>query len=490
MNEITESNSQSDLNGQNETYWSRPCGGRDVVRIALPLMISTFSYSVMQFCDRIFLTWWSPTSVAASLPASVMAWTLLAFPLGVAMYTNVFVAQYFGAGQHARIGRAVWHGMILGGFFVPIFVAAMIWPDVVFRLSGHNSELSWQESEYLRYIAPGSIAHVFAGVVAGFFIGRGRTTVVMFVDVLAASANVAMDWLLIFGFAIGPEFVIPAMGIRGAAIATSLAIWFKLIMLVALLVRRDNRRSCALFGPFRFEWNLLSRMLRFGSANGWQMFIECLGIAVFSLMIGGLGEVPAAASSLAISVNMLVFVPIWGLSMGVSTLVGQQIGRARPDLAERATWTALHIGLVYSLAFAVLYLSAPGWFLIGFDAAGVHLREVSQLVRRLLIFVALYCLFDAVQVVFLGAIKGAGDVRFVVMTSLVSSGLFVAVGAGGKLFLTDEISQLYWWWAALTGWLLMLMIAYTARFLQGKWKSMQVVEENLIATVAAGASSE
>ena len=90
-----------------QRWWNRECGGRQIIALALPLMISTLSYSLMQFCDRMFLAWDSPTALAAVMPAGVMAWTLMSFPFGVALYTNVFVAQYFGAQKPKRISSVI-----------------------------------------------------------------------------------------------------------------------------------------------------------------------------------------------------------------------------------------------------------------------------------------------------------------------------------------------------------------------------------------------
>lgn len=437
----------------------------------------------MQFCDRVFLTWTSETSVAAAMPASIMSWTLLAFPLGVGIYTSVFVAQYYGARHNERIGEVLWHGMILGTFFAPIFVFAIWWPEWIFNIAGHDQALVNEEASYLRFISFGSFAQVYGAVVSGLFIGIGRTSIVMIVDSVAAALNIWLDWLLIFGCSVFSWFEIEAMGITGAAIATSLALWIKFGIFAWLACRRKTRQSISLFAPFRFQWTLLTRMLRFGSSNGWQMLIECIGITVFSLMIARLGDIPAAATTLAISVNMLVFVPVWGLSQAVSTLVGQQIGAARADLAERATWTALVIGLVYTSIFAILYLSFPDWFLVGF-ANGPNSGAIDLLVRNLLLFVAVFCLFDSIQLVLLGAIKGAGDTRFVVLASIGCSLTFVLVGVAGHQVIENAHAQLYWWWVALTGWILLMAITYSLRFVQGKWKSMTVIEKELITVLA------
>src|SRR5205823_14624286 len=88
-------------------WWSRPCGGREVLAIALPLIVQTCFWSVMWFIDRLFLTWYSPEATAAALPGGMYHWTMICLPVGIASYVNTFVAQYYGAGRHQRIGNAV-----------------------------------------------------------------------------------------------------------------------------------------------------------------------------------------------------------------------------------------------------------------------------------------------------------------------------------------------------------------------------------------------
>ena len=81
------------------SWWTRPCGGREVLKLALPLVVSAGSWSLMHFVDRMFLLWHSTEAMAAAMPAGLLHFTLLCFPLGMAMYGNAFVAQYQGAGQ-------------------------------------------------------------------------------------------------------------------------------------------------------------------------------------------------------------------------------------------------------------------------------------------------------------------------------------------------------------------------------------------------------
>ena len=460
---------------KSETWWSRRCGGREVILLALPLMISTFSYSLMQFCDRMFLGSYSQTSLAAVMPAGVMSWTLMSFPFGVALYTNVFVAQYYGAGKLKRVSNVLWHGLILAACFVPLFIFSAVAPQLIFQWASHGATMVAEESTYFRFMAIGSIGNIFGAVLTSFYIGQGKTWLVMIVDVSAAVLNIFLDWLLIFGFTLGTYSISP-MGIKGAAIATAIAIWCKALVFIFLIFRKPSRKKYGLFEGFRFQPALLWRMLRFGSSNGFQFLIECLAIAAFSLMIGQLGEVPAAATTVAISVNMMVFVPIFGLSTAVSTLVGQQIGDKKPELAARATWTSLQIGLMYTGAFGLAYLLVPDLFLIGYEAGVENFEEVRALSKTLLMFVAAYCIFDSVQIVFVGAIKGAGDTLFVVLTTIVCAIIFVVVGYTSQFLYSGENAKLFGWWTALTYWIVLLSVIFGARFIQGRWKTMRVIE--------------
>jgi len=477
---MTPTPTEEDGADDSQSWWNRACGGKQVIALALPLMISTLSYSLMQFCDRLFLAWHSATSLAAVMPAGVMAWTLLSFPFGVAIYTNVFVAQYHGAKQPRRIGSVIWHGLIIATMFSPVFLSSIIWPDWLFQLAGHEGTIASEEATYFRFVSIGSIAQIYGGVLTSFFIGLGRTRVIMFVDVGVALLNVVLDWWLIFGITIGSSVWLQPLGIQGAAIATSVALWLKAVIFFALLMRPDNRRTYGLTERFRLCRQLIVRMLKFGSSSGLQFLIECAGIAVFTLMIARLGEIPAAATTVAISVNMMVFVPVWGLSTAVSTIVGQQIGDGKPLLAARGTITSLQVGLAYTGFFALLYVVFPNLFLFGHNVGAENFDEISRIARVLLIFVATYCIFDSVQIIFVGALKGAGDTTFVVWTTLACSSLFVVIGIVGYWMFTTQLSLLYWWWFALTAWLVMLSIIFGIRYAKGKWQRMQVIEQELI----------
>ncbi len=462
---------------ESNSWWRKPCGPRDVLVIALPLVASTISYTVMHVTDRALLSWSSTTAVAAALSAGMLNWTIFSLFMGTAGYVNTFVAQYHGANQPQRLGVAMWQSLRIGLYSTPLFLALAHFAPQMFAAFGHEPDMLWNETLYIRVLAFGSGAPVFSAALSSFWVGRGDARVVLAVNVVAATLNIVLDVIFIFGY-----LGFPAGGIEGAAWATVTSQWFKVVAYFVLMYRGENIAKYGLSTGRVYDKELTGRLLYFGLPNGLQYVIEGGAITMFTLFVGRLGDVASAATAVAFSVNMMAFVPMIGMAIAVSTLVGQQLGAGRPDLAERATYTGVALALIYTGLFAPLYLLMPDPFTWMFGGDAGNAGEVRDVAVVLLRFVAAYCLFDALQMVFVHAIKGAGDTRFVLITTTVMSGLFIAAGVAGAVWLKFS---LYSWWWLLTGWISLLGVIYFLRFLQGKWRHMSVIEQEYIAEETA-----
>jgi MATE family multidrug resistance protein len=456
-----------------ENWWTRPCGGREVLSLALPLVVSMGSWSLMNFVDRMFLLWFSTPAMAAALPAGMLYFTLICFPLGVSTYVNTFVAQYEGAGRPERSAAVVWQGMRIGLFVMPLFLATIPLAPTVFRLVGHEPQVASLEVIYYQVLCFGAAGQVVAAAMSSFFSGRGQTGVVMAVDCTASLTNVVLDYAWIFG-----HWGFPALGIEGAAWATVVSLWARVLLYGCIMLRPALRRKYQLLSGRRFDAALMRRLLRYGGPNGLQLLVEVAAFAVFILLIGRLGETAMAATTLAFNVNSVAWVPMMGMGIAVTTMVGQQLGRDRPLLAARATWTSFVMAQAYLSIMAVLYVLLPDLFLMG-HASGTAPDQFSPLRDTtvvLLRFVAAYSLFDALNVIFVSAIKGAGDTRFILAVTLIMSPLPVLAGWAG---VTYGGWGLIWCWGVITAWICALGLIYLARFLQGRWRQMRVIEPAL-----------
>jgi MATE family multidrug resistance protein len=458
---------------QSDTWWGRPSGGREVLRVALPLVISSLSWTVMTFVDRMFLNWVSGTVMAAAFTGSIAWFALICLPLGICSYANTFVAQYDGARQPRRIGLVMWQAVWIALGFTPIVLAAMPLAPALFRLAGHDPEVCAFEVQYFRILCAGAPAMLAAQAGASFYSGRGQTWVVMVVDAAAAVLNLALDYCWIFGYLGFPEW-----GLAGAAWATVVSMWVKACVYVALPMQRRHRAEFGTLRGARFDWELVRRILYFGGPSGFQMLLDVTGFTVFILLVGRLGTVEAEATSMAFSISSLAFMPIYGLHLAVSVLVGERLGENRDKLAARATFTTLQLSWIYMLAISLVYVLAPGVFLRGFFPDGIaaspERAAVEELAVLLLQFVAAYNLLDATQMVFVGALKGAGDTPFVLRASLLLTALLAGLS---WLCVEHWRTGIVGCWLLVTLWVWLAAAIYLVRFLQGKWRRMRVIEQ-------------
>ena len=460
----------ADLAVSNGSWWNRESGGAEVVRVSLPLVVSSLSWTVMTFMDRMLLKWESGAAMAASFSASSLWFALLCLPLGVCMYCAAFVSQYFGNNQPSRIGPAVWQGVWVAMIAGPLLMLVIPLAPAIFAQAGHSAEVVKLETIYFQILCLGIPPMLIAQALASFYAGRGRTRVVMRVDTSVAVINLVLDYVWIFGHA-----GFPAMGIAGAAWATVTALWLKAATYLVLIAQRDHREHYDTL-KFRIDADLFGRLLYFGAPSGFQFFVDVTGFTIFVLLVGRLGSAEAEATTMAFSISTLAFMPIWGFAQAITILVGQRLGEDRDDLASRATWTTLWIALGYMSLISLLYVLTPELFLFGFftrTELTTYEQNVRALAISLLRFVAAYNLLDATLMIFVSAIKGAGDTRFVLAVSAV-----MASALAGLSWLGVEVWNfgIHGCWMIITGWVWILGVTFLWRFLQGKWRTMRVIE--------------
>ena len=385
--------------------WADPGGYREVLTMAFPLILSTATWSLLQFTDRMFLTWYSPGAVAASAPAGVLNYTLMSIFIGATGYVSTFVAQYQGAGRPERIGPVLWQGVWLSLFGGLLLLPVAFLAGPIFRLIGHSAELQAQEAVYFRVLCLGAFFPILSSALSGFFSGRGENWPVLWANALSTAVNIVLDYALIFG-----RLGLPEMGIEGAALATVIASAFAVAVYVLLLGRRGTRETFGILRGWSFDRKLFFRFLRFGLPNGVQFFLDMSGFTFFLLFLGRLGTDALAATNITFNINSLAFMPMIGCGIAVSVLVGQYLGEDRPEVAARSTWSGFHLTFLYMSLMALAYLLVPDLFIAPFAAQAdpgrfEPLRRTAVVLLR---FVALYSLFDTMTSSSPGPSRGPG----------------------------------------------------------------------------------
>lgn len=452
--------------------WRCQGGYREVLKIAVPLVLSTSAWSIQFMVDRMFLTWYSREAVSASMQASMVWFTVLALFLATASYCNTFVAQYVGAGLHRRVGAAVWQAIFFSIVSGTLMLALMPAAGPLFRLIGHSPDVQKLEVIYFRIMLGGSAFLILGDAVSSFFSGRGETWTIMWVNFASVGLNILLNRLWIFG---GWGF--PEMGIAGAAWATVAAYLLRTVIFFILMIRRKHREKYGTLSGCRFDGKIFRRLLRFGLPSGVTFSLEILVWTLFVALVGKLGITEMAATTVAFQINSLAFMPMMGIGMAVSIMVGQRMGREAPDLAARSTWSAVHLTVLYMGVIALMYWLMPNIFIapFGLHADAGEFLPISRMVATLLKFVAFYTLFDGIYIVVSGALKGAGDTRFPVAVTLAFSWTVLAI----PIFLLYRVGRLNIWlaWLFATAYVVLVTLALLARFLWGKWRTMRVIEE-------------
>ncbi len=446
---------------------------RRILILAAPLILSQTSVMLMQIIDGLLLAWYSPDAIAAMGPGGLAFWAVICLFTGTAGYCSTFVAQYIGAGRPQRVGASVWQGLYLalaGGAFVMLLAPLS---HLLFAHLGHRPAVAAMESNFFRICCLGAPLFALNAAMSGFFAGRNDNAVLMIVQGVGCLVTGVLDWLLIFGRAGLPE-----MGIAGAAVANVTAQGVTVALMTILMLRRRHRRAFGTWSGRKLDFELLRRIVQYGFPNGVRMLVEVLVWTLFIVFVGRVDRLGPglAATSIVFRLNTLAFFPIIGMSIAVAMLVGQAQGAGRPDLSARVVWRGLLMSEVWMAAVAAVFVFWPGplvdLFLEHGDMGPAEVLQLHNLCITLLRFVAVYTLLDALNVVVLGGLQGAGDARW---TLLASGSLHL--GFLALLVILDNLhGGVLTLWTAATAFVMTVALVWLVRFRTGAWRDMRVIE--------------
>ena len=450
----------------------RPGGYREMCRIAAPLILSMGSFTIMQFCDRVFLSRYSAVTIQAALPAGILAHTLICFFQALAGYAGTFTAHYHGAKNAQQCVRATVQGLWLALASWPLILLLLPLGNWLMQLSRHAPEVYAAERTYFAILMAGGLMVPLNAAVGGYFMGIGRTQVNMVANALGCLLNIVLNYAMIFG-----HWGFPEMGIAGAAYATLISGFASCLFQFAIFWRAPAVREAAEAERTLWRPDLapLRRIVQFGTPSGLQLLMDIGSFALFIMLTGRLSDVSLAASNIAFSVNNLAFAPLLGFGMAASTLVGQHQGAHNPEAAMRAGYTGLKLGLVYMCAIGATFVLFPhGYFeLFRPKNAAFTADELLSLGRTMLLLMTAWGLLDTVTIVLSGALKGAGDTRFVMVYMILGGWLVLVPGTLLLLHLGYGIIGL-WVWLAI--YVCVLALGFWWRWQKGFWKTIRVIE--------------
>jgi multidrug resistance protein, MATE family len=413
---------------------------RATLRLAGPIVLVQVGLQAMGVVDTIMVGHLSPAALAAVALGNVYFTGPTMFGQGVLMALDPIVSQAAGARDHEAIARALQRG-VLAALLLTLATAATFLPAApVLAALRQPRDVVPTSAAYVLVCIPG-VLPFFGFVVLRQTLQAMRRTAAIVVAIVAANlVNAGLNWLLIFG-----NLGAPRLGPVGSAWASTSARWLMFLILLALGWRELRPHLL----PIRRGVHWLAglwRLLRIGLPIGTTMLLEYGAFAAVALLMGLLGTVPMAGHQIALNLASLTFMVPLGVAGAGAVLVGHGIGRGDSMAARRAAGAALACGAAFMSLSAILFLAAPGFL------ASLYTDQpaVLALATSLIPIAGVFQVFDGLQVVGAGVLRGVGDTRAPLVVNILGFwmlGLPVSIGLG----FGTSAGPIGLWWGLVVG---------------------------------------
>lgn len=427
-----------------------------VVRLATPVVLVQVGMMLMGIVDAMMLGRHSELALAAGALGNSVSFGLISFPMGVLFALDPLVAQAYGARDGERVGKHLKRGLILAtALSIPLSLAMWRMEDAL-RFVGQRPEIVADAAAYIRTLIAGNLPFLLYVVLRQSLQAMSRVRPAAIAIVVANLVNVAANYTLIFG-----HFGFPALGVAGSAYATALSRWVMLLVLAAA--------ALPLLWPYlRGSWQQAARprvywqMLKLGLPIGVQVSLEMWLFMTVALMMGSLGARELAAHQIALSLSALSFMVPLGIGGAAATRVGNAIGRQDTVGARRSAAVCLTLG------GAVMTISALAFWLAPEALSRLFTDEIGVIgvAVVLLPIAAAFQVFDGLQVVAVGVLRGAADTRFPAAIALVGF-WFVGLPLAAFMAYRMEMGPSGLWWGltfALASVAMLLLARLRSRF--------------------------
>jgi multidrug resistance protein, MATE family len=435
---------------------------RELLRLSLPMVVSQGAFAVMVFTDRLFMSYIDAAHIAAALGGGVAAFFCFSLFMGLITYGNALVAQYFGAGQFAKCSLVTTQGVLITLCSSPLLLLMAFFGGNAFALIGHDPAQVPLEQIYFSILMGGSVFTLLKACLACYFSGIGRTRVVMVADLLGCSVNVPLSWVLIFG-----KFGFPQLGIAGAALGTVVATLFAIAVFLFFYLAKDHQRQFHVSDSLRLDRAIMRRYLRLGMPSGLESFMNISSFNLFLLLFQSYGVVQGAAMAIVFNWDMLSFIPMIGLNIGVMSLIGRFVGAGNMERANQVISSGFIAALGYSGLLAILFLVFRESLVGVFETQDGNFVAIKELAGHMMIGLTTYMLADATILIAGGALRGAGDTRWIMVTSIAVHWLMLL--AQYCVIVVFEFGPRVSWWVFVSM-LITLALLYLGRLFGGAWR--------------------
>jgi MATE family multidrug resistance protein len=311
-------------------------------------------------------------------------------------------------------------------------------------------------------------------VLAAFFQAVSRPFLPMWASLFCCVENVVLGYILMFG-----KFGLPEMGVNGLALGTVLSQYTQMAILTYWFLTGEIAAKYRTRQAWAFQSKRMLDVLRIGIPGGLTFLFDILNWALFTTQIVGRdGDTVLAGHNAAIGLMHVAIMPAFALNNGIAAIVGQWIGRGRPDIAKQRTYVAIWIAVVYMTLVGFLNAGIGQWFI---ETVYKAPHDVAVIGQHFLYFAAAFEAFDALFFVTMGALRGAGDTKWTMWATII--GNYAAFMPLAILFAIGFGYGAYGGWAAATIYVMGLSYVVLRRFRGGEWRKISIFSP--VATASA-----
>jgi MATE family multidrug resistance protein len=442
----------------------RSGGIQEMLMVSLPMVMSMSFDTFLIFINRLFLSKLGPDYMNASLIGGTTEMVVITFFNGVITYSTAMVAQNLGAQKTSRCSLATVQALFISLCCYPL-VLASIPAAHLFLNSFDVPELQGRlQIQYFNILAYGCIVTMPRHAFACFFIGLGKTRIVMTSTLIGLVATLFLS----YGFTFG-ELGLPALGIYGAPASVIIGNFAAFCFLLSKFFSREYRENFSTNKCWRLSKKILSTLIKKGLPSGAEMFLNMLAFLALILVFDTQGLIAATATSIMFNWDLVSFVPLIGLEVGATSLVGKYVGARDFASANRVTYSGIKIGVFYSGSIILLWVGIPNILVNVFTPHTItpEWPEAQILAVHMLRLAAIYVTVETFIVIYSGALRGAGDTLAVMC---IASGLhWVLVIIVWMSFNIFEAGVLQTWGITVLSFTVFPLFLFM-RWKNGKWR--------------------
>jgi MATE family multidrug resistance protein len=352
--------------------------------------------------------------------------------------------------------------MIMTLMSIPLLIIITFSVAGIFEGMGHDPIQVELERSYYMILMLGTPVFLAKICIASYFAGIGRTYIVMICDVCGLVLNVPLCYAMVFG-----KFGFPEMGIVGAGFSTIIAEIFSFSLFIIFYLQKEHREKFKILQSFHLDMGILRRFLRLGFPSGLELFLNVAAFNLFLLMFQAYGVVEGASAAIVFNWDILSFVPMIGLNIGVISLIGRFVGAQDMERANEVIAAGFLMGIAYSAVLAILYITFRFQLVEIFAPPDGDFSEIRSLAAFMMVGLSSYAMADAICLVSGGVLRGAGDTRWLMIVSVsLHWAMLVAQYFIILVFKLDPRIS----WLAFVVLMLCIAVVYMWRLVSGKWR--------------------